>query len=356
MHASHASSPKSGSRRGCWVALQPRSGASKAGQGTHNVGGVPQRHAGGGGASKAGGGPASAGATESRRRTRTAGGRTRGHRIERVDTLISAQELADLLAAGPLRPSLLDVRWELATGPQRDEYLNAHIPGAAFVDLDADLADLPGTGAGGRHPIPDPDRFAAAMRAAGVNTHRPVVVYDAKTSMAAARAWWLLRYCGHPDVRVLDGGLETWTEAGYESESGTPESEPGDFAPQPGAMQVLDAQQAAEIATHGILLDARAPERFKGESEPIDPVAGHIPGARNHPTTENVDSSGRFRDPTALRAAFGQLGAPIGAYCGSGITAAHAVLALHLAGYEAALYPGSWSEWITDPSRPIATG
>jgi thiosulfate/3-mercaptopyruvate sulfurtransferase len=225
-----------------------------------------------------------------------------------------------------------------------------------FIDLDAQLASPPGQR--GRHPLPDADSFATHMRAAGVSTARPVVVYDEGTSMAAARAWWLLRYFGHPDVTVLDGGLAAWIRAGYPLETKIPAAAFGDFLARPGGMPVIDADEAAEIATRGILLDARAPERFSGQVEPVDPVAGHIPGARNRPSSQNVDQTGRFLDPGALRETFEQLGVRKGvelaAYCGSGVTAAHEVLALELAGYRAALYPGSWSEWITDPARPVA--
>jgi thiosulfate/3-mercaptopyruvate sulfurtransferase len=196
------------------------------------------------------------------------------------------------------------------------------------------------------------------MRAAGVNDDRPVVVYDAGASLSAARAWWLLRYFGHRDVAVLDGGLAAWSAAGYALTTDTPHLEPGDFVARPGAMPVLTADDAAALAARGILLDARAPERFRGEQEPIDRVAGHIPGARNVPATMTLDSSGRFRGRAALRQIFERAGVAgevqVGAYCGSGVTAAHEVLALELAGYQAALYAGSWSEWTTDPRRPVA--
>ena len=272
--------------------------------------------------------------------------------------LVFATELAQLLDSKP--PALLDVRWELATGPRRDLYERGHLPGAEFIDLDADLADPPG--AGGRHPLPSLEAFQASMRAAGVDADRGVVVYDAANSIAAARAWWLLRYFGHGDVRVLDGGLEAWVRAGFELEAGPgvgPQS--GDFTAAPGAMPVIDAAGAAQLARDGALLDARATERFRGESEPIDPVAGHIPGAHSRPTSANVGTSGEFLDPGELRAGFIEDGVsaemPVGAYCGSGVSATHELLALELAGYHgAALYPGSWSEWVTDPSRPIATG
>jgi thiosulfate/3-mercaptopyruvate sulfurtransferase len=198
------------------------------------------------------------------------------------------------------------------------------------------------------------------MRAAGVSGARAVVVYDAASSTAAGRAWWLLRYFGHQQVAVLDGGLRSWVAAGRALTAEVAAVEPGDFVARPGHMPLLDADGAARVATDGVLLDARAPERFRGEREPIDPVAGRIPGARNVPSTENVDRSGRFLEPAALRARFEAVGVrqglEVGAYCGSGVVAAHEVLALELAGFEAALYVGSWSEWISDSSRPVSRG
>jgi thiosulfate/3-mercaptopyruvate sulfurtransferase len=198
------------------------------------------------------------------------------------------------------------------------------------------------------------------MRAAGVREERPVIVYDAGSSMSASRAWWLLRYFKHSSVAVLDGGLAAWSAAGYAVTTDRPRVEQGNFVARPGGMPVLNAEDAAAVATQGVLLDARAQERFRGEREPIDPVAGHIPGARNVPATMTVDPSGRFLGRTALRQIFERAGVAggveIGAYCGSGVTAAHEVLALTLAGYESGLYPGSWSEWITDPRRPVAQG
>jgi thiosulfate/3-mercaptopyruvate sulfurtransferase len=261
-----------------------------------------------------------------------------------------------MLAARESRPTLLDVRWQLATGAEREAYLEGHIPGAAFIDLDGQLAAAPG--AGGRHPLPSADGFAAAMRLAGVANDRAVVVYDAGSAIAAARAWWLLRYFGHQRTTVLDGGLGAWTAAGYELEAGIPTLERGDFIARPGRMALIDADRAAEVARAGILLDARAPERYRGVIEPVDPVAGHVPGARNLPTTQNLDRSGQFLDRAKLRTAFEQIGIgegiELGVYCGSGVSAAHEVLALELAGYRAALYAGSWSEWITNPLRPVA--
>jgi thiosulfate/3-mercaptopyruvate sulfurtransferase len=269
--------------------------------------------------------------------------------------LVSVEELRSALDGD--RPALLDVRWELGGPPGRTQYLEGHIPGAAFVDLDTALAGPPGPG--GRHPLPSTGAFSAAMRAAGVVQERPVVVYDAGNSMAAARAWWLLRYFGHGDVAVLDGGLAAWVAAGLPVAAGETALAPGDFVARPGGMPLLDAAGAARVARAGVLLDARAPERFRGEREPIDPVAGHIPGAVNSPSAALLDESGRFLDPALLRAGFERRGVhdgvEVGAYCGSGVTAAHEVLALAVAGFPAALYVGSWSEWIRDPARPVAT-
>jgi thiosulfate/3-mercaptopyruvate sulfurtransferase len=273
-----------------------------------------------------------------------------------MSPLITVDELAQALETAP--PTLLDVRWTLA-GPERDAYLQGHIPGARFVDLDRELAAPPGPG---RHPLPEPDAFAAAMRAHGVSGSRTVVVYDGGPATSAARAWWLLRYHGHPRVLVLDGGLSAWTAAGRRLASGEEPAGPeGGFVSSPGHMPLLDAAGAAEVASSGVLVDARAPERFSGAIEPVDPVAGHIPGARNLATAGNIGADGRFLAPDALRARFEEAGivaggATPGAYCGSGVTAAHEVLAAEIAGFRMALYAGSWSEWITDDARPVAHG
>lgn len=271
-----------------------------------------------------------------------------------MNGVVSAADLSRRLGT----VTIVDVRWEIAGGADRAAFQAGHIPGAAFVDLDSELAGSPG--AGGRHPLPTPEAFTASMRRAGVSGGRGVVVYDAANATAAARAWWLLRYFGHAEVAVLDGGLAAWSEAGLPLESGVADIEPGDFVARSGGMPMLDARGAGEMAASGVLIDARAPERFRGEREPVDPVAGHIPGAVNRPTAHNLESSGRFREPDVLRSEFQQLGvregAEVGAYCGSGVTAAHEVLALELAGYPAALYVGSWSEWIVDPSRAVARG
>jgi thiosulfate/3-mercaptopyruvate sulfurtransferase len=279
--------------------------------------------------------------------------------VEVSSILVAAEELAALTASGEA-PVLLDVRWNLAGPPGHDEYLRGHLAGAQFVDLDSDLAGAPGQGRG-RHPLPEAAVFEAAMRRCGVSDHSAVVVYDASGGVSAARAWWLLRYFGHRQVRLLDGGVAAWMQAGLPLTTVETSAAPGSFEAKPGGMPVIDAEAAAHLARQGVLLDARAPERYRGDSEPIDPVAGHIPGARSAPTLANLGPDGRFLEAEELRARFAALGAtaaaqPVAAYCGSGVTAAHEVLALELAGISAALYPGSWSEWISDPARPIALG
>jgi thiosulfate/3-mercaptopyruvate sulfurtransferase len=254
---------------------------------------------------------------------------------------------------------LLDVRWRLGGPPGIEAYRAGHLPRSVYVDLDTDLAAEPGPA--GRHPLPTAGRFQAAMRRAGVSADSTVVVYDEADATVAARAWWLLRYFGHRDCQVLDGGYRAWTAAGGQVATGDCAAPPGgDFTARPGHMPVLDAHAAASLARRGHLLDARTRERYRGEREPIDPVAGHIPGAVSAPTTANVSADGRFLPAGGLRARFATLGAAgagmVGVYCGSGVTAAHEVLALELAGIRASLYVGSWSNWVADPARPVATG
>jgi thiosulfate/3-mercaptopyruvate sulfurtransferase len=266
--------------------------------------------------------------------------------------LIAAVELRDRLR----EVTVLDVRYRTDGPAGRPEYDRGHVPGAAYVDMDADLAALPGEG--GRHPLPDPEVFGAAMRRAGVSVDQPVIVYDDWGGRAAGRAWWLLRHLGHPDVRVLDGGWPAWREAGGAVQASTPQVARGDFRPGPGVLPAVEDDQVLDVP---VLVDARAPERFRGETEPIDPVAGHIPGAVNVPTGTNLGADGRFRSPDQLRALYRAAGVPldgteVAVYCGSGVTAIHDLIALELLGVHATLYSGSWSGWITDPERPVETG
>lgn len=264
-----------------------------------------------------------------------------------MSPLISAEELAQRLDT----VTLLDVRWQLGRTDGHERYLEGHLPGAVYVDLETELADPPHTGTGGRHPLPDAARFSSAMRAHGVCRDKPVVVYDAVGGTSAARAWWLLRYFGHPDVRVLDGGLDAWDGP---LEEWPPLAKQGDFEASPGHLPVLDADGAARMAKEGTLIDARAPERYRGEVEPVDPVPGRVPGAINVPTALNL-VDGRFRSSDELRELYRCEG-EVGVYCGSGVTAAHDVLALEVIGVEAALYVGSYSHWVSDPDRPVERG
>ncbi|WP_030489384.1 sulfurtransferase [Micromonospora chokoriensis] len=270
-----------------------------------------------------------------------------------VDRLVAELDHAD-------PPALLDVRWRLIGPPGRDDYLAGHLPGAVFVDLDTALCGAPGVD--GRHPLPDPAALQAALRAAGVRAGHPVVVYDGGDGMAAARAWWTLRWAGHRSVRVLHGGYPAWVAADGPVSTDPPAPPPGDVVVRPGDLPVLDAAQAAALAAadDAVLLDVRAAPRYRGEVEPIDPVAGHVPGAANLPAGEYVGPDGRFLAADVLSERFAAAGVAggraVGAYCGSGVTAAQAVLALHLAGRtDAALYVGSWSNWVADPARPVAS-
>ncbi|WP_433614219.1 sulfurtransferase [Dactylosporangium sp. CA-139114] len=257
--------------------------------------------------------------------------------------ILNVAALAELVrSAQP--PTLLDVRWTLAKDG-RAAYAAGHLPGAVFVDLDEDLCGPPG--AGGRHPLPDPAALEAALRRLGVRAEHPVVVYDAggnNPTGAAARAWWTLRWAGIDAVRVLDGGYAAWTSAGLPVTTEVPEPDEGDVTVTPGGMTVWTEAEASD--PRNTLLDARVGPRYRGEVEPVDAVAGHIPGAINLPAAATVDEHG------LLKAIAAPAGA--GAYCGSGVTAAQLVLALHEQQQEAPLYVGSWSHWITDPERPVA--
>jgi 3-mercaptopyruvate sulfurtransferase SseA len=273
-----------------------------------------------------------------------------------VDVLVTA---ADLLAGSRAGLVLLDVRWALGDDRGREQYLAGHLPGAVYVDLAHELAGPP-SAAEGRHPLPSLQRLQAAARRWGISDGATVVAYDATGGLAAARAWWLLRWGGLTDVRLLDGGLDAWRRAGGSSEAGDVVPEPGDVTLPGDGMPVLSIDEAAALPSTGVLLDARAGERFRGEKEPIDPRAGHVPGAVSAPTTGNLAPEGTFRSPDELRERFTALGvrpgSSVGVYCGSGVTAAHEVAALATAGIEAALWPGSWSQWAKDPARPVATG
>ncbi|TLM86750.1 sulfurtransferase [Pseudarthrobacter sp. NamE5] len=257
------------------------------------------------------------------------------------------------------RTVLLDVRWALGDPHGYRHYLQGHLPGAVFVDLATELA-APAVPARGRHPLPAPGDFQESARRWGINDGDTVVAYDDSGNMAAARAWWMLRNAGVEEVYLLDGGLGAWRAAGLPVESGSVVPEEGNVSLAEGNMPVIDAAAAAALPEQGLLLDARAGERYRGEVEPVDPRAGHIPGAVSAPTPDNLDGSGLFLQPDMLRRRFGSLGVregvPVAVYCGSGVTAAHEVAALELAGFRAALYPGSFSEWSNNRELPVATG
>ncbi|MPY61035.1 sulfurtransferase [Streptomyces spongiae] len=274
-----------------------------------------------------------------------------------VTTTVS--ELRGLLASDRA-PALLDVRWALGDPHGREHYAEGHIPGAVYVDLDTELA-APPSREGGRHPLPAIADLQDAARRWGIRQGQPVVVYDDLGNTAAARAWWLLRYAGLGQVTLLDGALGAWRSAGLPLDAGLPaDPPPGDVVLRAGALPVTDDDGAAELASTGLLLDARAAERYRGEVESVDPRAGHIPGAVSAPTGENLAADGTFLPADVLRERFAERGAGaaerVGVYCGSGVTAAHEIAALEIAGFEAALFPGSWSAWSADPTRPAATG
>lgn len=278
--------------------------------------------------------------------------------------LISADELARRLddertGRSDHRTVVLDVRWTLAVPDGLPAFRAGHIPGAVYVDLDRELADHSANGQG-RHPLPSEAAFTEAMRRWGLRAGDTAVVVDDLGNQSAARAWWLLRHAGFGDVRMLDGALAGWTAAGRPLESGETRAERGDATAHFGGMPTVDADRVAALPATGVVLDSRAAARYRGEVEPIDPRAGHVPGALSAPTAGNLDAEGRFLAPEVLRARFASLGiepgTPTAAYCGSGITAAHQVAALALAGIDAALFPGSWSQWSNEPGRPVAVG
>lgn len=274
-----------------------------------------------------------------------------------MSILITAEELSTALA-GPTPPVLLDVRWSLGGPPGHDSYLTGHLPGAVYVDLDTELARH-GRPEDGRHPLPTVADLQRAARGWGIDDDSEVVVYDGAGNLSAARAWWLLRWAGFTSVRILDGALPAW-RGPRETDDVKPEPGTVTFVGPDGGHGVLDVDDVEAFAAGpGVLLDARAPERYRGDSEPIDPKAGHIPAAVNAPTGENLDPDGRFLPADRLTERFARLGIgpdrPVAVYCGSGVTAAHEVAALAVAGFDAALYPGSWSQW-SNQDRPVATG
>ncbi|MGP5271591.1 sulfurtransferase [Corynebacterium variabile] len=275
-------------------------------------------------------------------------------------TLITATALRDLLTTeAPVR--VLDVRWTLAHPDGRDAFAAGHIPGAVYADLDSQFSDHFRTGLG-RHPLPTGASLQDSLRSLGVKDGDTVVVYDDAQAAGSSRAWWVLAAAGLGDVRILDGGWAAWLAGGGEIETGTGRTPtPGDVSVPhddlyAGARPTLTKGQAAYTGEHGVLLDARAPERYRGETEPIDPVAGHIPGAANLPSTDVLDEDGRFLPADQLREVFAGLGVtrttadgPVsGTYCGSGVSAAVLVAAADSVDINLALFPGSWSQWSQD--------
>lgn len=277
----------------------------------------------------------------------------------RRSVFITAERLA-AMRRWRTPPVVLDVRWSLAAPQGYPAYRASHIPGAHYADLESQLSGPP-TSAGGRHPLPAIADLQAAARSWGINDGDTVVVYDDADGAAAARAWWVLTWAGVGDVRILDGGYRAWAGHGETVEGETPKLKKGGRGTIRLTGGHLPTVTAAEVAQFsGVLLDARAPERFRGAFEPLDSRAGHIPGASNLPFSLSVNSSGLLRPEAELRQIFGALGAlsgdPVAAYCGSGVTASHLVAALATLGVEVALYPGSFSAWSADAARPIAVG
>ena len=277
------------------------------------------------------------------------------------DTLITTAELAARLPAAGL--VVCDVRFDLAQpGWGEAQYGAGHVPGAVYVHVDRDLS-APKTGRNGRHPLPTPEQAAATFGRLGIAPGAQVVAYDQASGMFASRLWWMLRWLGFDAVAVLDGGFAKWTAEGLPVATGTPAPVPAPFAVGRVTPTVDASGVTASLARQTLcIVDARAPERFRGETEPLDPVAGHIPGARNRPYAQNLNPDQTLKSAAALRAEFEALldGVPHDAVvhsCGSGVSACHNILAMEVAGIRGTrLYPGSWSEWCADPARPVATG
>ncbi|WP_434458041.1 sulfurtransferase [Stutzerimonas urumqiensis] len=277
--------------------------------------------------------------------------------------VISPQQLANQLEAPDW--IVIDCRFSLDDPTYgRRAYEEGHLPGARFADLEQDLSGPVIPGRTGRHPLPDAERLLSRLREWGLEEHSQVVLYDDGPGAFAARAWWLLVWLGKRDgLYLLDGGLRAWREAAMPLTTERPAARRGGFQGAPDERLVISSEQlATRLDAPAPLLDARALPRFRGDQEPIDPVAGHIPGARCAPFTDNLDDSGRFLSPERLAQRFtalleGQRPSDVIAYCGSGVTACHNLFAMALAGLPLArLHAGSWSEWITDPSRPVARG
>jgi thiosulfate/3-mercaptopyruvate sulfurtransferase len=297
----------------------------------------------------------------------------RAHEMREFDVptnpLVSVSELAQLLDGGgsdihqhgnfahPVR--VLDVRWRLDRPNGSAEYREGHIPGAVYVDLDTQLA-AHGLPTAGRHPLPSTPQLQDAARGWGLHPGDAVVIYDDFQSVPASRAWWLLTNAGVANVRVLDGGLAAWRAAGYPIEGGVNEPEAGSVELTDGHLPTIGLAEAGEFPSVGVLIDARAPERFRGDVEPMDPRAGHIPGAVNAPASLNLGEDGTFLSADELRQRYAELGVAEGiavaSYCGSGVTAAQTVLALSVAGFSSALFAGSWSQWSQHPELPAAIG
>ena len=280
----------------------------------------------------------------------------------RADVLVTAAELDRMITGGaPL--TILDVRWQLTQPDGRRAYEAGHVPGAVYASLEDDLTDR-GVVGRGRHPLPSGPAIQRAARSWGIGPDTTVVAYDDWNRAGSARAWWVLRaaglgLAGRAAVLILDGGLAAWVAAGGALHTGPVTPEPGDVTIAhgdlyAGALPTLTADDAAAPGLR--LIDARAPERFRGDTEPVDPVAGHVPGARNVPSTSLLDAAGSFRPVAELAAELGGVDGVDGVYCGSGVTAAVAVAAMAVLGVDAALFPGSWSQWCTEPQRPISTG
>ncbi|MDE0079217.1 MAG: sulfurtransferase [Caldilineaceae bacterium] len=282
-------------------------------------------------------------------------------------TLISCTQLSEALTAhdhASTNLRILDCHFDLTnTQAGRQAYTRSHIPGAAYAHLDQDMSGPILPGITGRHPLPDPHDFARTLSRLGISNSSQVALYDASGGSMASRMWWMLRWVGHQSVAVLDGGWDAWTAAGLPTRSGDETVQPGSYDATPRPELVVDAaEMLAKTASGGALvIDARAADRFRGENETHDPVGGHIPGASNLPQAGNL-RHGLFLEPDELAARFSELmgnrpPSEVIFYCGSGVSACHNILALEHAGLgEARLYPGSWSDWITDPTRPTAQG